>query len=598
MTALLINSCSKKEYLSNRNDTPETVRKFLTVPEGNPPVLQRISDAIATQENQYHFLDRIIQTNGMAVWNKVIVMPVNAAGDTLVMLPFADSAARAVKALLACRITRKGIEFMHIQAKDYELYGFGNEPHTFNATFVATQLMYHHYRIFGDTTFKVVDGRLFNHDNATHRLPRTFHPLIKSPAQRNARTTVSAVYECIGYVQTGCGELRRVAGDCRYETEDCKWVITIMETDATNGGGTGTTPGSTLPGGGGGSGGSGGGGSTVPSPWLDPHLPIGPQPPPVYMDPPVTPILPGSGGEFLLKDENGYYYERLNELEEALNADATLLLACPELQHVKQHGPFFQQLYEFQPMIQVINRVNSLHATYGTFAFQYLTQTHSLVANSDMFPIKITTMPEINKVTATNETLLEYFRLHINDFIQRPSIVNFSPYVHNGVDDTQLWNAPYENSIGALVHINMPLDGTVIESSYTSPSTATQHYQFTFTTMKTPLDGGHPVSGNRRFGTWSDGSGSSYFYIGGMDKYTTNAIALASGIKGLFSTTGYQDADKLWRGIIDNFAQFINDNKGVAAKQTDSVARINFELLEQYLKKEITLEQLKQELKC
>ena len=69
--------------------------------------------------------------------------------------------------------------------------------------------------------------------------------------------------------------------------------------------------------------------------------------------------------------------------------------------------------------------------------------------------------------------------------------------------------------------VRIPLDaGTVVESGYTDqfdPVTNSIYDRFTFSTMHTPNDGDHPVSGNRRFGIYNDPNGGYTFYVGGLD---------------------------------------------------------------------------------
>jgi len=66
--------------------------------------------------------------------------------------------------------------------------------------------------------------------------------------------------------------------------------------------------------------------------------------------------------------------------------------------------------------------------------------------------------------------------------------------------DTNRFNQPGAASVGSLVHINMTNDGTVIESDY--QNTANGVY-YKYSTMTSPLDLNHPVSGNREYGVYA-----------------------------------------------------------------------------------------------
>ena len=57
-------------------------------------------------------------------------------------------------------------------------------------------------------------------------------------------------------------------------------------------------------------------------------------------------------------------------------------------------------------------------------------------------------------------------------------------------------------------------DGSVVTSSYGSN-------QWTFTTVWTPADFYHPVSGHRTFGVVDNGNGYATFYTRGVDRIST-----------------------------------------------------------------------------
>src|SRR5690606_12194620 len=88
---------------------------------------------------------------------------------------------------------------------------------------------------------------------------------------------------------------------------------------------------------------------------------------------------------------------------------------------------------------------------------------------------------------------------------------------NGGLNDINKFFAGYENSIGTIIHFLLPPqqwplfyfgwnDGTVIESGYQA---ASDNY-FIYTTVNSPFDGQHPVSGNRRFGIYPDNVNGGY----------------------------------------------------------------------------------------
>ncbi|NNU33807.1 hypothetical protein HK413_06015 [Mucilaginibacter sp. S1162] len=162
-----------------------------------------------------------------------------------------------------------------------------------------------------------------------------------------------------------------------------------------------------------------------------------------------------------LSDEN---------LESLIECDSLQLL---ELAAYNNFGNMYQNVASFHLSQSLLNRINNLQAissefqTIDPFYLQSLENASGKILNSDFFPIKITSMP-----TGMNmATLTEYFRQNMNNFTSGQA--NFSPYVAFGVNETQLFYQYGAASVGAIVHIDMADDGTVIESDYQSNGNGT-----------------------------------------------------------------------------------------------------------------------------
>lgn len=140
------------------------------------------------------------------------------------------------------------------------------------------------------------------------------------------------------------------------------------------------------------------------------------------------------------------------------------------------------------------------------YNIQSLTEASGAIVNCDCFPMRITQMPS----GYTPENLLEYFRTHINSFIDRSLGMSFGPYYQGTVfDDSPKYYAPYDASVGSLWHLVLGpypgLDGSVVESGYNHVVNGNyQSHYFTVSTMETVTDFEHPVAGNRRWGIFSD----------------------------------------------------------------------------------------------
>ena len=312
-----------------------------------------------------------------------------------------------------------------------------------------------------------------------------------------------------------------------------------------------------------------------------------------------------------LTDANGYYYDRLAEISDLTGTDENSILPCSQLQLFKQFSEqFFQNLTIFSAPQSVKDRIqniinNNNHFTTSNLFIQTLNDAKGAVLNCDFFPINITALPTINSHTQTPEEFLEFFRLHMSDFIT-PGIYNtvlFTPYIDGGLDETSRWSQFGSSTIGTLIHIPLttPFDGSVIETDYTINPGPPANSSYTFSTIHTPLDHYHPVSGNRRFGIYRDQAGTLVFYIAGVDRISTNSIAFGNAIASFFGQGGFTQADLLWRDIQKNMITFINNNGGHAATFSglpDYTARPDWTDVDLYLKKQIDFAELKRRLGC
>jgi hypothetical protein len=279
--------------------------------------------------------------------------------------------------------------------------------------------------------------------------------------------------------------------------------------------------------------------------------------------------------------------------------NSSFLLDCDSLTLLQitaynNYGSMYQNVAGFHPGQSVINRINSLqtntsfYQTIDNFNLQNLNNAFGSVVNSDFFPVRITTMP-----TGMNmASLTEYFRLNMTNFTS--GLATFSPYNFMGVNDTQLFNQTGAQSVGALVHIGMANDGTIIESDYQN---STNGVYYTYSTMTSPLDFNHPVSGNRQFGIYPDPNnpGSYTFYTMGVDRLSDWQFALGGSIIDAFGA-----ADKLWSAMQINMINYINSHGGNAGfyNKKSYTARPDYDLVKDYLDGKITLEQLKRKIGC
>jgi hypothetical protein len=272
-------------------------------------------------------------------------------------------------------------------------------------------------------------------------------------------------------------------------------------------------------------------------------------------------------------------------------------LALMQINAYYSYGGMYQQVAQFKPSAAVQNRIYNLTTSdmelndfITPFFLQNLNQASGTVVNSDFFPVDISSLPP----GVTMASLTEYFRLNINQFTSGKA--TFSPYSDQFLDDTQLFNKPTTQSIGALVHINMADNGTVVESDYQNNSSGAY---FKFSTMSSPLDNSHPVSGNREFGVYPDPNNPGHytFYTMGVDRTSDWFFSMVNTV---FPNSVFNGADALWTQMQSNMINFINSQGGHAYFYPTHrfVARPDYSTVQDYLNGTISLDQLKQKIGC
>jgi hypothetical protein len=216
------------------------------------------------------------------------------------------------------------------------------------------------------------------------------------------------------------------------------------------------------------------------------------------------------------------------------------------------------------------------------------------VVNCDYFPVHINSLPVINGVQWTAQQLFEHFRLNINQFVNT-NIASFYPYNNDVVNDVTLWHS--NNPLTSILHLDMIQDGSVIISKYTS---STDNCQMIASTLNTPLDGNHPVSGNRSWGIMQDPNGGYNFYTSGVDRITTNLFEIGDNLMSSLSSSGFEEADALWRTLQTKMMMFINSNGGNAGyySNNETILRPDWFIIKRYLRNEISLQQLRDMLGC
>ncbi|HVI46459.1 MAG TPA: hypothetical protein VM802_16405 [Chitinophaga sp.] len=300
-------------------------------------------------------------------------------------------------------------------------------------------------------------------------------------------------------------------------------------------------------------------------------------------DPDITPLPPGDGGGGGGGGGTPSSPSALQQIESLLQQNPFGILPCNQIEK-------FLELGRYQAPQSVINRLLTLDQQYSIYnpIFRYhlmgIIDANGKVINCDYFPVKISRLPTINGRQVTASELLAMFRKDINGYINTAK-ATFEPYKYGSVDDETLWNSA--NPLGAMLHINMLDDGTVIVTEFNTD-------RFTVETAYTPKDFEHPVSGNRRWGVTADADGGYTFYTMGVDRITLGLPDLLNK----YTNFGFSTADRLWGSLQEKMTAKINENGGAANVVAPTISRPDYKLVKDVIDGTISIETFKQKIGC
>ena len=633
-------SCRKLDLqgvtIADKTFTPAE-NKFFNSHRSADPVEKTIVAFLIKENSKKHFVEKTVDQIGYPRWDKIVkrskttataagISVMSADGNTsantsdVYYIPFARDSQNYVNASMVIKAspTDTSINYLCDWQYSSKVHGSANVDTTAESYALFFMRLDNH--TFGHTLYDLTDLSLF-----PKSLPRAGKKRLGFASNSNQpilgqSNRLASVEVCYDIYVCGAPDSYECAKGCDYlncaakegEWGYCYRVATICSGGADGGNGSDGSIDIGLSGGTGGSSGGGGTGSTPPSPCDGTTAP--PQlvalsvnqsssavstfqAQPCNSNPGWTP----AGGGSATTDANGFLYSRINELNSILLVNSYALVPCDKLNimpldDVNGYGLMYKRVAELQVSTAVVNRIATIAQQAPTsyidgFHIQNINNASGAKVNCDYFPVHITKLPP----GTTADGLLEYFRLNINQFID-PSIgVSFSPYTDGSFSDAAQLNNPYEQSIGALIHIKMLDDGSVVESDYwRSTNTNPQRNRFTFTTITSPLDYNHPVSGNREFGIFGDPAANDFtFYTMGVDRTSDWMFSLVNS-----KNTVFNGADALWTNIQKNMVKYINTNGGQAMQQVPIIARPNWDDVKDYLQGKIDFTELKRRLGC
>lgn len=604
-SVIMFCACSKTDFEKHSHEADINVLFF----QKTKPVtaqIQKLYDGLKKQNGIYSFVNNLPKHSGYPVWDKVQFFnkkKTNVAargGETgeeeaVAYIPMSEDE-EYISSLLKVEETEDSIYTysVEIYTNDFFYEMMLSENITAEqANYLLGLFMYMDYETFGATEFENIPKNAFEGEAKFDSiLTETFDVKIN---------TVSKSSQCVEvkWLSVYCGTPKWCNdhyGMCDAWFKDCPdgscWIVDNRWA-ACGGGGGGSGTGGEVPGvvvptnpnGPPSTGPYGGGGGTSTGTNPDKNPPCG-------------------GAWYRVKecaDVNGYYPSRIEELNSLIGDNPNFLVSpCDYLNQ-------YLDITNHKAPQSVLDRVELIDIRYNNgngpmwvgepnAYIQDIDDASSALINFDYFPVKISQMPKDSSGNSmTPSSLFEYFRLNWNKFIDT-TLAEFHPYKDNYWDDTNLWNS--NNALGAMLHLKMIDDGTVIVTKHNHNSNFAQLY---VKTLRTPLDGEHPVSGTRSWGIISDNNGEYCFYTSAADRITGALQTVANTWADRFGIySGFDRADDLWRSLQDKMIDFINNNGGSARRYStpEYILRPEWEDIDDFLKKKITMNELKQRIGC
>lgn len=159
-----VQSCRRTD-LSPSSPVVNKEERFFTVPASTSGTVKRIAEHIQEQNDQHHFIEKIIRHEGYAFWDKADIhigkLPGHASIDTLVLLPLVLENGKQVNSLLACKVSGDKISIFLHRGRRPDLYKSGDDPNQLTANALTMELMHFTNKIFGVAAFKVRNPHLF-----------------------------------------------------------------------------------------------------------------------------------------------------------------------------------------------------------------------------------------------------------------------------------------------------------------------------------------------------------------------------------------------------------------------------------------------------
>jgi len=182
---------------------------------------------------------------------------------------------------------------------------------------------------------------------------------------------------------------------------------------------------------------------------------------------------------------------------------------------------------------------------------QRLEDAAGTTINQDYFSVQVDESDLPGEMSP--EAYLEQIRTNLNDYIDT-SVSEFMGY--RGI--TGEWDRwASNNPLGSVLSIQI-----LGFADYGSVmSIVNESDRWVFATAQTPVDDGHPVSGNREFGFTRNGNQIT-FYTRGVDRLTSTVDSWGSFLAQPISYDAFTRTDELWSSLMEGIQADLKQANG------------------------------------
>ena len=263
----------KPSFVQQQN--AELANTFFRLPANSEPLMVKLVDILRADNSKKEYVSRIAKFEGMPLWDKTFVQ-INSktaesgtrrvdgarsgvsgaalipeANDTILYVPLVPTGKKFVYSFIWAKVNGSSVDWRLYSGRDYDTYENGSlESEGVNAEKLAMVTMLLDAKVFGYTSFRLSDPKLFNATNqaATYRNLKLVDPNKSPEGVTNIRPNLFLylVYcsevtsfhctqsgPCITNGECdGCGDCKTWALDCFHK------IVYIADGSSGSGGGT------------------------------------------------------------------------------------------------------------------------------------------------------------------------------------------------------------------------------------------------------------------------------------------------------------------------------------------------------------------------